>query len=200
MTSLTTAARFGAIRFSLASLCVYATVAFGEGWLYTTLGRGGAYMLWTVLFILLGSVALAPLAPDRTRIQFTTLFAGAFLAYAVGWIIAYFTLRGSVGEWIGSFAGCLLMAVVFAAAFRRMHLTQQLFVYLFAANSAGYFLGSILNGAFGGRPGMLLWGVAHGVFFGAGLGAAIWVGGGSGEVADDGEHIENVKKEDVEMS
>ncbi len=181
-----TAIRLGAIRFCIASLIVYATVAFGEGWLYATLGRAGAYALWTILFILLGSVALAPLAPSVSRPRFATIFTLAFLGYAIGWIVAYFVLRGSVGEWVGSFAGCLLIAVVFASAFGRLSSTPQLFVYLFAANSVGYFLGSILNSLFGGPVGMLSWGIAHGIFFGAGLGAVL------------GE-IEDVKKEDVEM-
>ena len=91
--SLSDAVKFGALRFCAASLCVYATVAFAEGRLYETLGRGGAYSLWTMLFILGGSFALAPLATTVTRTRFTAIFAAAFLAYAVGWIAAYFTLR-----------------------------------------------------------------------------------------------------------
>ena len=175
-----------AIRFCLASLCVYATVAFAEGWLYATIGKAGAYILWTTLFILLGSVALYPSARGISRPRFTVIFASAFLAYAVFWTFAYFTLRGSTGEWVGSFAGCLLMAFVFALGFNRVSSTPTLFVYLFAANSAGYFLGSILNSTLGGRPGMLMWGVGHGLLFGAGVGKVL------GEIDD-------VEREDVEI-
>ena len=73
-----TAIRLGAIRFCIASLIVYATVAFGEGWLYATLGRAGAYALWTILFILLGSVALAPHAPSESSPRIATNFHLAF--------------------------------------------------------------------------------------------------------------------------
>lgn len=173
MITLSPSVRTAALRFCAASLCVYATVAFAEGRLYETIGRGGAYTLWTILFILGGSFALAPLVTTITRARFITIYTLAFVAYAVGWIVAYFTLRGSVGEWVGSFAGCITMAAVFAFAFGRSSAIPTLFVYLFAANSAGYFLGSVLNSTVGGRPGMLLWGVAHGLFFGAGLGAVL---------------------------
>ena len=44
---------------------------------------------------------------------------------------------------------------------------------LFIANSIGYFLGSTLNDAVGGRAGMLLWGAVYGLFLGAGLGAVL---------------------------
>ena len=184
------ALRFAATRFCIASVLVYATVAFGEGWLYATLGFTGAYVLWTVMFILLGSFALAPLVPDQSFAKFTGVFTLAFLGYAIGWIVAYFVLRGSVGEWVGSFAGCLFMTAIFARAFGKLDATPQLFVYLFAANSVGYFLGSILNGMYERPLGMLLWGVAHGVFLGAGLGVVL-----DGLRGD----AEDVKTEDVEM-
>jgi hypothetical protein len=101
------------------------------------------------------------------------LFGLAFFAYAAGWVIAYFALRTTVGEWLGSLAGSVLMAVVFAVGFGRLSSAPKLSAVLFVSNSLGYFLGSALNNSFGGRPGMLLWGVAYGLFFGAGIGAAL---------------------------
>lgn len=164
----------GALGFMLASLCVFATVAFAERWMYERLGLYGAYSAWTALFILLGGGALGSLAVGRWRLpRFYVLFGLAFFAYAAGWIGAYFTLRGAAGEWAGSLAGCVLMGCVFAFGFGATRTALKLSAVLFVANSVGYFLGSALNDAFGGRAGMLLWGCAYGLAFGAGLGAAL---------------------------
>jgi hypothetical protein len=65
------------------------------------------------------------------------------------------------------------MAVVFAGGFNSLRSTLKLSAVLFVSNCLGYFLGSALNHSFGGRLGMLLWGIAYGLFFGAGIGAAL---------------------------
>jgi hypothetical protein len=164
----------GAAGFGLASLCVFATVAFAERWMYARLGLWGAYLAWTALFIVLGGGALGALARGRRRLpRFYLLFGAAFFAYAAGWVAAYFALRGAAGEWAGSLAGCVLMAAVFAAGFGAARRTVNLAAVLFVANSAGYFVGSALNDALGGPAGMLMWGVAYGLGLGAGLGAAL---------------------------
>ena len=174
--SLTRSLVTGALGFGAASLCVFATVAFAERWMYVNLGLYGAYLAWTVLFILLGGAVLGSLVAGRWRLpKFYLLFAGAFFAYAAGWVAAYFSSPGASGEWIGSLVGSLLMALVFALAFRALSSLPKLFAVLFVANSAGYFLGSALNNYFGGREGMLLWGAAYGLFLGAGIGAALWL-------------------------
>ena len=164
----------GGLGFCLASLCVFATVAFAERWMYARLGLYGAYLVWTVLFILLGGGVLGSLAAGRWRWpRFYLLFGLAFFAYAAGWVGAYFTLRGATGEWVGSLAGSILMGCVFALGFGAPRSALKLSAVLFVANSVGYFLGSALNDAVGGREGMLLWGVAYGLSLGAGLGAAL---------------------------
>ncbi|HEY9286321.1 MAG TPA: hypothetical protein VIP46_22910 [Pyrinomonadaceae bacterium] len=164
----------GALGFGLVSLCVFSTVAFAERWMYARLGLYGAYLAWTALFILLGGGALGTLARGRWRLpRFYLLFGAAFFAYAVGWVAAYFLLRGAAGEWVGSLAGSLLMAAVFAAGFGAARRALNLAGALFVANSAGYFIGSALNDAVGGPTGMLLWGAAYGLGLGAGLGAAL---------------------------
>lgn len=176
----------GALGFGVVSLCVFSTVAFGERWMYARLGLWGAYVVWTALFILLGGGVLGALVSGRWRLpRFYALFGAAFFAYAFGWVTAYFLLRGAAGEWVGSLAGSLLMGAVFAAGFGATRRVLNLTAILFVANSAGYFLGSALNDAFGGRAGMLLWGVAYGLGFGAGLGAALHVAQGAraGDVA-----------------
>jgi hypothetical protein len=161
----------GALNFALVSLLVFSTVAFAESWMYKTLGLYGAYLAWTLLFILLGGGALYVLVKETLRpFKFFALFSGAFLLYAVGWVAAYFILRDGVGEWVASLAGSILMALVFAVGFRKPGLTFIFSAILFIANSVGYFLGLFLNASIKGKAGMLLWGAAYGLFLGAGLG------------------------------
>lgn len=165
----------GGVGFCLVSLCVFATVAFGERWMYARLGLFGAYLAWTALFILLGGAVFGSLVVGRWRLpRFFLLFGAAFFAYAVGWVGAYFFLRGAAGEWVGSLAGSLLMGFVLAAGFGVWRSALKLSVILFVANSVGYFLGSALNEAVRGQAGMLLWGVMYGLWLGAGLGAALF--------------------------
>jgi hypothetical protein len=142
--------------------------------MYVNLGLLGAYLAWTALFILLGGAVFGTLVVGRWRLaKFYLLFAAAFFAYAVGWVGAYFILRGVAGEWVGSLAGSILMALVFALGFGALRSILKLSVLLFITNSAGYFLGSALNDYFGGQSGMLLWGAAYGLFLGAGIGGVI---------------------------
>jgi hypothetical protein len=178
----------GGLGFCLASLCVFATVAFAERWMYTRLGLAGAYLVWTALFILLGGGVLGSLVVGRWRLpRFYLLFGLAFFAYAVGWVGAYFILRGAAGEWVGSLAGSLLMGCVLAVGFGAARSALNLSAVLFVANSVGYFLGSALNDSVGGRAGMLLWGAAYGLFLGAGLGAALHLAQTRGAVVTTSE-------------
>ena len=174
MPSLARSVVTGAIGFCLVSLVVFATVAFGERWMYQRLSFAGAYLTWTVLYILLGGAVLGSLVVGRWRLpKFYLLYGLAFLLYAVGWVAAYFKLRGGAGEWLGSLAGSILMALVFAAGFKQMSSVPKFVLILFVANSIGYFLGSALNDSVGGQGGMLLWGVSYGFFLGAGIGAVL---------------------------
>lgn len=164
----------GGLGFGLVSLCVFATVAFAEGWMYARLGLPGAYLVWTVLFVFLGGEVLGWLVAGRWRLpRFYLLFGMAFFAYAAGWIGAYFALRGVAGEWVGSLVGSMLMGLVFSIGFGVARSALSLSAVLFVANSVGYFLGSALNDSIGGSAGMLLWGAAYGLFLGAGLGAVL---------------------------
>jgi hypothetical protein len=173
----------GGLGFGLVSLCVFATVAFGESWMYENLGLTGAYIAWTALFILLGGGVFGSLVIGRWRLpKFYLLFGLAFLAYAVNWVAAYFVVRGRTGELIGSLAGSLLMGSVLTiglgsarsdGAGVTVRTVLSLSALLFVANSVGYFLGSAINNSLGGRPGMLLWGTIYGLCLGAGLGVLI---------------------------
>jgi hypothetical protein len=167
----------GAVGFCVVSLVVFATVAFAERWLYQTLGLWGAYILWTVLFIVLGSAVFIPLIAPPYRRKWGAVFTGAFLTYAIGWVSAYFALPNLLGEWIGAFSGSVLMGLTFATGFGMFlcapRLTGTVCLTLFVTNALGYFLGSIANEALKGQWGMLLWGGIYGIFLGAGIGATL---------------------------
>ena len=164
----------GAIGFVLVSLCVFATVAFAERWMYRTFSVVGAYLVWTVLFILLGGAVFGSLVAGRWRFpKFYLLFGLAFFAYAVGWIIAYFVLRDTLGEVVGSLAGSILMAIVFAAGFGALRSTVKLSAVLFVSNFLGYFLGAAILDSLRSSTGMLLFGVVYGLLFGAGIGTVL---------------------------
>jgi len=166
----------GSLGFLFASLCVFATVAFAERWMYRNLGLSGAYVVWTVLFIFLGGALLSPLVIGLDRLwRFQLVFGTAFLMYAVGWVGSYFTLRGAAGEWAGSLIGSILMALVIALAFGVMKTFIAQAAALFVANSAGYFLGDLLYSSISGKTGMLLWGVLYGLCLGTGLGWSIFI-------------------------
>jgi hypothetical protein len=164
----------GGLGFGVVSLCVFATVAFGERWMYRNLTVIGAYVAWTLLFILLGGAVLGSLVVGRWRLpRFYLLYGLAFFMYAVGWVIAYFALSDPVNEWLGSLAGSVLMALVFAAGFGVMRSALKFSALLFIANSIGYFSGAMLYASVGGSTGLLLWGLLYGLFLGAGMGAVL---------------------------
>ena len=167
----------GGIGFCLASMCVFATVAFAERWMYRQLGLVTAYLVWTALFILLGGGVLSLLVVKPVRLfKFYLIFALAFFCYAIGWTGAYFSMKGSkAGEWVGSLAGSVLMGFVFSVGFNVIRLILVLSALLFVANSFGYFLGSMLNDLVGGKTGMMLWGIVYGLCLGAGLGAVLYL-------------------------
>ena len=66
--SLSKSIATGAIGFGLVSLFVFATVAYGERRMYQNLGMLGAYLTWTVTFIVL-SRNRSGAAPRATKIK-----------------------------------------------------------------------------------------------------------------------------------
>ena len=164
----------GAIGFGVVSLCVFATVAFGESWMYRTVGEFGAYLIWTLLFVVLSGVVFESLVVVRGRFpNFYLLWAVAFFAYAAAWMGAYFTLGRTVGELVGSLAGSVLMALVLAAGLGSLKSATKLSAMLFVANALGYFLGTAIFDSYPNQTGMLAFGLIYGLLFGAGIGAAL---------------------------
>ena len=164
----------GAIGFCLVSLCVFATVAFAERWMYQNLGLLGSYLAWTVLFVLLSGAVFGSLVVGRWRLpRFYLLWALAFFAYAAAWMIAYFNVGRTAGELIGSLVGSILMAVILAAGFGSLRSIVKLSAVVFVSNFLGYFFGASIFDSVSHPTGMLLFGVVYGLFFGAGIGAAL---------------------------
>lgn len=165
----------GSLRFGVASLLVYATVAFGERWMYRHLGLLGSYGVWTLLFIGFGGLALKPLVVQpRTKRIFWRWFSLAFFAYAAGWMASYFTLRGAMGEWLGSLVGSATLGLVLAVSFGAWNRYARISLELIGAHSAGYFLGEWFHHFLHEKIGMLLWGVCYGLGFGLGLARALY--------------------------
>jgi len=166
----------GGIGFSIASLCVFGTVAIAQDWMYRHVGVTAAYIVWIVLFIVLGGIALSSLVVDtRRRSRFYVMFGVAFFVYGISWMAAYFTFKNAVGEWLGSFVGSVCMALVFAAWFGVPRSAPLFGALLFVANSIGYFLGSLLFYSFSHDVGLLVWGPFYGFFLGAGLGTVLYL-------------------------
>jgi len=62
---------------------------------------------------------------------------------------------------------------VLALGFGSFRSIVKLSAVLFVSNSLGYFLGAALFQSLNAPTGMLLFGVVYGLFFGAGIGAAL---------------------------
>lgn len=142
--------------------------------MYRTLGALGSYLTWTLLFVVLSGVVFESLVVVRSRLpSFYLLWAIAFFAYAAAWMAAYFMLGRTTGEFLGLLVGSVLMALVLAAGFGSRGAILKVSLVLFVANDIGYFLGSGLFDANPTSTGMLLFGAVYGLFFGAGIGAAL---------------------------
>lgn len=64
------------------------------------------------------------------------------------------------------------MALVLATASGDFGTVRARFAILFPANKVGYFLGSFVKEVIGGSVGMIVWGIAYGLFLGDDLGTA----------------------------
>ncbi|MGE3312482.1 MAG: hypothetical protein AB7O66_21145 [Limisphaerales bacterium] len=167
------AAVLGALSFGGVSVVVYGTVAFAGRWLYRTLTEAGAYGFWGTLYLLGAPWLLGRLlVPASKRRHYVLVFVLGFVAYAMGWVIPYFALRNKPGEILASVIGPALFAVVMAFGFRRLSTVPATAAVLVVGHGLGYFLGDYLNTTLRGPVGMVMWGVCHGLGFGAAIGWA----------------------------
>ena len=169
--SLSQSLGIGSVGFCFVSTVVFATVAFGERWLYSHLGVALTYAFWTLLFILGGGTVAARLNRGfQSGARSYTIFALAFFWYAVGWTAAYFALKTAARELLGVVAGTLLMSLTFGCASAAIGNLARIFLVLLLTNGAAYFAGRYVWRALGGQAGMIAWGVLFGLGLGLGLG------------------------------
>lgn len=172
----------GGLGFAAVSVAAFSIWAFGGGWFR---GRGGDPAMYTAIAIaFLGGTGLflhPLLGGPRRLVRFYLTFIPAYAAYAAAWCGAWFTLKAGFGEWLGSFAGCALFALVTVLRHGRMQSLAMIGLVLFLTHSAGYFLGGELFTWMNDRPeahfstlGKLAWGLFYGLGMGAGIGYAFF--------------------------
>jgi len=164
----------GSTRFAAASTLVFSTMAFAERWMYANLTIAGAYVAWTLLFLVVSPLAFIQKVTERSqRRAFPLWFNIAFLAYCALWCAGWFLSPNTLGEVVGCVAASLALAgVLFSRGYvRKPGVVAGL--ALAACNLVGYFAGGFLNARIGGPIGMLAWGMLFGAGTGAGIGAIL---------------------------
>jgi hypothetical protein len=175
----------GAVGFAVVSVAAFSVWAFGGR---SFQGKSGELLMYgtiALVFLGLSGLTLHPLvAGPRRWLTFYRVFVPSFLAYAVVWSMAWFALRFGTGEWLGSLAGSAAFALVAGLLQGGLRAFPRAAGVLFAAHSAGYFLGGLAFGSLkASHPtlAMLSWGLVYGLGFGAGLGYVFFTGqGGEG--------------------
>ena len=169
--SLPFALVYGALSFGAVSTLAYTIWAFR-----LVPGTAGLYTTTALVYVGLGGLALSRLvaAPGAWK-RFPPCFAMVFLAYAAAWCVFWFGLRGKFqADLWGAVAGLAAMTWLLQRAFGQTRGFLGSFVVLLALHSAGYYAGEQLYAAVRGANGRLLWGAAHGLGFGAGLGYVLF--------------------------
>ncbi|MEY4941162.1 MAG: hypothetical protein RIQ93_2897 [Verrucomicrobiota bacterium] len=156
---------YGGLSFGLVSVLAYSI------WAFRLIEHTGVmYAAIATVYIGLTGLALSRLVLGAAK-RFPALFAVVFLAYAVAWCVFWFGLKGKhQADLMGSAVGLAAMTWLLHRAFGKNDGFLLSFIALFGLHTAGYYLGEWLYTAVGGSSGRLLWGGAHGLGFGAGLG------------------------------
>ena len=169
--SLAGSVLYGSLSFGLVSVLAYSIWAFR--WVP---GTAGLYSTIALVYVGLGGLALSRLVcgPGAWK-RFPLLFAAAFLVYAIGWCALWFGLKGKhLADLWGAAVGLAGMTWLLQRAFGKESGFFRLFAGLFAFHCIGYYLGGELYAQIRGPAGRLLWGAAHGLGFGAGLGYVLF--------------------------
>ena len=150
----------------MVSLLAYSIWAFG-----LVPGQAAMYAAIAAVYIGFGGMVLSRLVRPVPCGRFAGIFGIAFVIYAIIWCVFWFGLRGKhhADLW-GSVVALAGMACMLRRGLNSKANFLPLFGVLFAFHTIGYYLGDILYATVGRSTGRLLWGVAHGVGFGAGLG------------------------------
>lgn len=170
-TTLPFAMIYGGLSFGAVSTLAYSIWAFR-----LVPGAAGLYTTTALVYLGLGGLALSRLvvAPGAWK-RFPPCFALVFLAYAVAWCACWFGLHGKYyADFWGSAVGLAAVTWLLQRAFGQPRGFLAMFAVLLALHSAGYYAGGWLHATVPGANGKLLWGAAHGLGFGAGLGHVIF--------------------------
>ena len=162
---------YGSLSFGAVSTLAYSIWAFR-----LVPGAAGLYTTTALVYLGLGGLALSRLVavPGAWK-RFPLCFALVFLAYAVVWCAGWFGLHGKFhADFWGSVAGLAAMTWLLQRAFGQPRGFLAMFAVLLALHSVGYYAGDWLHAAVPGANGKLLWGAAHGLGFGAGLGYVLF--------------------------
>jgi len=177
----------GALGFALVSIAAFSVWAFGAGLFRNLGGELVMYAAIAAVFLGLSGIVLGPLVGGGGR--FYKAFLPAFLFYAVVWCVAWFGLKGRMGEWTGAAAGCLVFTLISMKLLGSVRGWLAAAIALFVLHTAGYFAGDwamydfwlekkelIAQGNLT-KPQLailakLSWGLCYGLGFGAGIG---WV-------------------------
>lgn len=161
---------YAAFAYGLVSVIAYSIWAFR-----LVPGAGPMFSSIAVVYFVLSGLSLSRLVrKSGVTAKFCIFFALAFLVYAIFWCLFWFGLKGKFhADLYGSALGLAAMTWLFMKAFGKKSGFLPLFAVLFTCHTLGYYLGGEGYELVGGSTGRLLWGVGHGLGFGAGLGYLI---------------------------
>ena len=177
----------GAWRFAVVSVCAFSVWAFAGKAIGKVIGEGGLYAVIALVFLGLAGFLMHPLLRGpRPIARFHSVFVPAFFVYAAIWSAAWFLMGFGAGEWIGAAAGSLAFVAICGWRLGSFRSFAAVAAGFFVVHTAGYFAGGRAMAwlmspdaahAFPSVPkrslvraGMLAWGAAYGLGFGAGIG------------------------------
>lgn len=160
---------YASISFGVVSVIAYSIWAFQ---LIPGPGPGPMFASIAVVYLGLSGIALSQQLVNRgVTVRFCLFFAFAFLVYASCWCLFWFVLKGRYhADLYGSVVGLSLMTWLFMKVFNYSGNFLPPFAVLFTCHTLDYSLGGEAHSLVSGPLGRLLWGAAHGLGFGAGLG------------------------------
>ena len=177
----------GGIGFALVSTAAFSVWAFAANFFRNIGGETGLYVAIAIVFLGFSGLVMWPMAGGIGC--FYKAFFPAFLDYSALWCVAWFAFQGKVGEWLGSFLGCIVFTHVVMKKFRSEKSRLPVFAVVFLLHSAGYFAGdwamyqyckpkalTFAKNSSDWQHWMILGKLAWGLFYGLGFGAGIgWV-------------------------